>query len=67
MIAMSSDPDRGVRSAALHTMIDGSPRSRRGAVLRALEGLRDDPDPRLCRHARKILARYRATGKLNAH
>ena len=63
---MTADPDRGVRAAALHALIDGSPRSRRAEVLRALESLHDDRDPSLRRRARKILARNRATGKVNA-
>jgi hypothetical protein len=62
---MTGDPDRQVRRIALHTLIDGSPRSREMDVLRALEGMRDDPDLKLRRNVRKILARHRATGSIN--
>jgi HEAT repeat protein len=65
VLQMAADPDRDVRRIALHTLIDGSPRSREHNVVHALEGRRDDSDPKLRRNVRKILARYRATGKLN--
>ena len=65
VIEMTTDPESEVRRIALHAILDGSPRSRRAEVIRALEGMYHDPHPRLRRQARKVLARHRATGKVN--
>ena len=65
ILELTRDRDVGVRRNALHTLIDGSPRAREQEVVDALEGLRDDPDAKLRRHARKLLARYRRTGRVN--
>jgi len=65
LIAMTADPEIEVRRIALHAILDGSPRSRRAEVICVLEGMYDDPHPRLRRQVRKVLARHRATGKVN--
>jgi hypothetical protein len=65
VLELTRDSSRDVRRIALHTLIDGSPRSRETDVVRALDAMRNDPDARLCRNARKVLARHRATGKIN--
>lgn len=65
ILELTRDPDLGVRRSALHTLIDGSPRSRADNIVAAFEDLRNDPNPRLRRHVRKLLARYRSTGKIN--
>ena len=65
ILELTCDRDVGVRRNALHTLIDGSPREREPEVVGALEGMRDDPDAKLRRHARKLLARYRRTGRIN--
>ncbi len=65
VIEMTADPDCEVRRIALHAILDGSPRSRRAEVIRALESMYHDPNPRLRRQARKVLARHRATGRVN--
>ena len=65
VLELSGDPDVNVRRNALHVLIDGSPRSRREDVVHALEHMRNDPVPRVRRHVRKILARYRRTGQVN--
>lgn len=64
---MAGDPDVRVRRTVFHTLIDGSPRRREAEVVAALERLRDDPDLKLRRSVRKLLARYRATGRINEH
>ena len=65
ILELCADPDRGVRSMALHTLIDGSPRERADEIVAAFERMRDDPDPRLRRQVRKLLARQRRTGRIN--
>ena len=65
ILEMTSDFNVGVRRNALHALIDGSPREREPEVIGALEGMRDDPDAKLRRHIRKLLARYRRTGRIN--
>lgn len=65
MVAMATDPDAKVRNWVLHVLTDGSPRSQQADVVRVLQVLHDDPEPRLRRKARKILAEYRRTGNLN--
>ncbi len=60
-----SDPDDHVRSDALHALTDSTPTVRVSAVVDALNARYDDPDPRLRRQIRKILALYRRTGKLS--
>jgi hypothetical protein len=46
-------------------MIDGSPNSRQPQIVEAIEHLRDDESPKLRRQARKCLANYRRTGRIN--
>lgn len=62
---LTEDDDVGVRRIALHTLIDGSPRDREADVVAALEGMRNDTDLKLRRQVRKLLARYRSSGKIN--
>lgn len=65
VLELTADPQLRVRRNALHVLIDGSLRERRGDVIEALERMRVDPDPKLRRRVRKILARYRRTGQVN--
>lgn len=65
MLSMASDPDVKVRGWVLHVLTDGSPRSREADVVQVLGKMVDDPDPKLRRRARKILAHHRRTGDLN--
>jgi HEAT repeat protein len=65
ILELTRDPDAGVRRGALYSLIDGSPRAREEEVVRALEGMRNDSDPKLRRHARRLLDRYRRTGRVN--
>jgi hypothetical protein len=62
---MAADPDRHIRRQVLHTLGDGSPRRLEGRVVEALEAMRLDPDPRLRRNVRRLLAQYRRTGQVN--
>ena len=65
LIAMVVDEDPKVRGQVFHTLADGSPRSREPEIVRALERMQQDPDPALRRRVRKLLAHYRAGGRLN--
>jgi vesicle coat complex subunit len=62
---MTRDPSVRVRRNALHGMIDGSPNNLEGRVVETMEAMREDPDPKLRRNVRRILARYRRTGRIN--
>ncbi len=65
LVAMAADPDRNVRNWVLHVLTDGSPQSRQPEVVQVLERMGHDPDPKLRRKARQILAHHRRTGNLN--
>jgi HEAT repeat protein len=65
VLEMVDDPDASVRSIVLHTLCDGSPEERITEVVGALEKLAQDPDRRLRRRARDILAKHRRTGRVN--
>ena len=65
VLELTSDPHVDVRKNALHVLIDGSPRAREREVVGAIEGMRVDPDPKLRRNVRRVLARYRRTGQIN--
>ena len=65
MVEMAADSDPKVRNWVLHVLTDGSPRTRQDEVVQVLTRLHDDPDQKVRRKARKILAHYRRTGDLN--
>ena len=65
VLEMQDDPAVIVRKAVLHTLCDGSPRALEARVAAALERMQSDDDPKLRRHARRIMAEYRRTGCLN--
>jgi hypothetical protein len=46
-------------------LCDGSPEEYRGDILARLETMRDDPDDRVRKGARRVLAMYRSSGTLN--
>ena len=56
-------PDPSVRRNAFHGIIDGLPRHLTPRAADVLEAMREDPDPKLRRGVRKVLARYRRTGE----
>ena len=62
---MTADPDAKVRGAVLHALGDGSPREREAEIVDAIENMYHDPDSKLRRRVRKLLAQYRHTGKIN--
>jgi hypothetical protein len=65
IFAMAEDDDLSVRRTVLHALGDGSPRALEQRVVATLERMSDDPDPRLRRSVRKLLAHYRRTGEIN--
>ena len=65
LLGLVDDPEVGVRRTVLHALIDGSPRHREAEVVHAIARLHDDPDLRLRRRARRFLAQYRRTGRVN--
>ena len=65
ILAMVDDPSARVRSNVFHLLADGSPREREAEVVAAIERLRSDPDEKLRRRVRKLLAHYRAGGRIN--
>lgn len=65
LIAMATDNDVRVRADVFHTLCDGSPRSREGEIAGVLVRMQHDPDPKLRRRVRQLLAHYRAGGRLN--
>ena len=62
---MVTDEDGHVRRTILHTLGDGSPRVLETPVVAALERMQNDPDPKLRRGVRKLLAHHRRTGHVN--
>jgi len=65
VLEMAADPDAAVRRWVVHVLCDGSPALYRGEIVRVLEGLYQDPDDRVRRTVRKVLANHRHTGNLN--
>ncbi|MEE3143556.1 MAG: hypothetical protein VX292_03800 [Pseudomonadota bacterium] len=59
------DSDAKVRSIALHNMCDGSPAELETNVVSAVEYLTKDTDKKIRRRARRVMAVYRRTGKIN--
>jgi len=62
---LAADPDSHVRQQVLHTVGDGSPRRLEERVIATLRSMRQDPDRRLRRSVRALLARYHRTGRVN--
>ena len=62
---MAGDEDVKVRRRVFHALGDGSPRVLEPQVVAAFESFTNDPDARLKRQARKFLAQYRRTGRVN--
>jgi hypothetical protein len=62
---MTEDLDAKVRAWVLHVLCDGSPMRYQADILRALESRYHDPDPRVRKSARKVLATYRRLATVN--
>jgi HEAT repeat protein len=65
LLEMARDESVVVRRNVFHVLADGSPRHREAQVVAVVEGMHDDPDPKLRRHVRRLLAHYRHGGRLN--
>lgn len=62
---MADDPDPHVRRWIVHVLCDGSPSIYETRILAVLERFQNDPDERVKRRARKVLATHRHSGTLN--
>ena len=65
LFAMTRDTDAAVRRQVVHALADGSPNALHERVIATLQTLYDDPDRRLRRTVRQLLAQYRRTGRIN--
>jgi hypothetical protein len=65
ILLLAKDSSPKVRSHAFHLLADGSPREREGDVVVEIERLQQDPDEKLRRRARKLMAQYRRGGRIN--
>ena len=65
IIEMGKDEDARVRSIVLHNLCDGSPRDREAEIVSAVELLANDKDLKIRRRARRAMAAYRKTGRIN--
>jgi hypothetical protein len=65
VLALVDDPSLDVRRWVFHLLGDGSPREREAEVVAAFERFTRDPDKKLQRRARQVLAKYRQEGTIN--
>jgi hypothetical protein len=65
VLGLVDDPSRDVRRWVFHLLGDGSPREREAQVVAAFERFTRDPDRKLQRRARQVLAKYRRGGTIN--
>jgi hypothetical protein len=65
VLALVEDPALEVRRWVFHVLGDGSPREREEQVVAAMERFTRDPDRKLQRRARQVLAKYRQGGTIN--
>ena len=65
LIVLAADPNADVRRDVLHTLADGSPREREQQILMLWEAMYQDPDLKIRKQVRSLLAQYRRTGKIN--
>jgi hypothetical protein len=49
----------------VHLLADGSPRELEEQVVATIEGLTGDPDGKIRRQTRRLIAHYRRTGQIN--
>ncbi len=62
---MVTDPDERVREQVVHSLCDGSPKSRESQVVETLEMLYNDPSEKVRKKVRKALVSYRRNGNVN--
>ena len=65
ILEMGEDPDAHVRRWVVHTLCDGSPARYRAEIVRLLESRYHDPDERVRKSVRRVLANYRHSGTVN--
>ena len=65
ILQLAHDEDAKVRGTVLHLLADGSPRERLDEVAFAIGRMTQDADEGLRRRARKVMAAYRSTGRIN--
>ena len=65
VLELVDDPALDVRRWVFHLLGDGSPREREPEVVAAFERFTRDPDKKLQRRARQVLAKYRQDGTIN--
>jgi hypothetical protein len=65
ILELVDDPALDVRRWVFHLLGDGSPREREVQVVAAFERFTRDPDRKLQRRARQVLAKYRRGGTIN--
>ena len=65
VLEMTDDPHAKVRGWVIHVLCDGSPVRYQPEILRALESRYHDPDDRVRKSARKVLATYRRLASVN--
>jgi len=65
VLEMTVDEDVGVRYQTVHSLCDGSPRSREEQIVAALRGMRNDSDEKIRRAVRRALCSYERTGRWN--
>jgi hypothetical protein len=65
VLKLVDDPALEVRRWVFHLLGDGSPREREAQVVAAFERFTRDPDKKLQRRARQVLAKYRQDGTIN--
>ena len=65
VLQLVQDPALEVRRWVFHVLGDGSPREREAQMVAAMEQFTRDPDRKLQRRARQVLAQYRRRGTIN--
>jgi HEAT repeat protein len=65
VLEMADDTDARVRRWVIHVLCDGSPARYRDDILDVLESRYHDPDERVRKSARRVLATYRRLGNVN--
>jgi HEAT repeat protein len=65
VLILVDDPALEVRRWVFHLLGDGSPREREAEFVAAMERFTRDPDRKLQRRARQVLAKYRREGTIN--
>ena len=65
VLDLVQDPALEVRRWVFHVLGDGSPRERQAQMVAAMEQFTRDPDRKLQRRARQVLAQYRRRGTIN--